>query len=127
MKFALLIYSDESAAPMPETPEAQRVFDEYLAFTTGITESGISRGGEAFHDSGAAVTVQVVDGEVVVTDAPAVDSREALGGFYSDRGTGRGGRYCRRRRTPRIALRIGRGSTGLVLGVSRWVFWCPRW
>ena len=82
MKFALLIYSDESAAPMPETPEAKRVFDEYLAFTTGITERGISRGGEAFHDSGAAVTVHVVDGETVVTDAPAVDSREALGGFY---------------------------------------------
>ena len=30
MKYALLIYSDESNAPMPETPEAQRVFDEYL-------------------------------------------------------------------------------------------------
>jgi len=82
MKFALLIYSDESVAPMPETPEAQRVFDEYLGFTTGITERGISRGGEAFHDSGTATTVQVVDGEVVVTDAPAVDSRETLGGFY---------------------------------------------
>lgn len=82
MKYVLLIYSDESAAPMPETPEAQRVFDEYLAFTTLIAERGISRGGEALHDSGAATTVRVVDGEVVTSEAPAVDSREALGGFY---------------------------------------------
>lgn len=82
MKFVLLIYSDENTAPMPETAEAQQVFDDYLAFTTRITERGISRGGEALHDSGAATTVQVVDGEVVVTKAPAVDSREVLGGFY---------------------------------------------
>ena len=82
MKFALLIYRDESTAPMPETPEARQVFAEYVAFTESITQQGISRGGEALHDSGSAATVQVVDGEVVVTDAPAVDSREALGGFY---------------------------------------------
>lgn len=82
MKFALLIYSDESAAPMPETPHAQQVFDEYASFTQRINERGISRGGEALHDSGSAVTVQVRDGETVVTAAPAVDSREALGGFY---------------------------------------------
>jgi hypothetical protein len=82
MKFALLIYSDEIAAPMPETPQAQRIFDEYFAFTTKLAERGISRGGEAFHDSGAATTVRVVDGEVILTEAPAVDSREALGGFY---------------------------------------------
>jgi len=82
MKYVLLIYSDESAAPMPETPEAQRVFDEYLVFTRRIAEQGIGRGGEALHDSGAATTVRVVDGEVVTSEAPAVDSREALGGFY---------------------------------------------
>ncbi len=82
MKFALLIYSDENTAPMPETPAAQQVFDEYVAFTTRITERGISRGGEALHDSGTAATVQVVEGEVVVTEAPAVDSRQVLGGFY---------------------------------------------
>lgn len=82
MKYALLIYSDESTQPPPDSPEAQEVMQAYFRFTDAITQRGINLGGEALHDTGAATTVRVRNGETLTTDGPFAETKEALGGFY---------------------------------------------
>jgi len=82
MKYALLIYGDESAqASTPEEQMAQ-VMKEYMEFTAAINESGHNLGGEALDSTSTATTVRVRDGETLVTDGPFAETKEALGGFY---------------------------------------------
>ena len=82
MKYALLIYDDESARPDPTSPEGQAVYEAYYAFTEEITANDVNRGGEALHDTTTATTVRVRDDELVVTDGPFAETKEQLGGFY---------------------------------------------
>lgn len=82
MKYALLIYADESAQSPPGSAEAQEMMQAYVRFTETITRRGINLGGEALHDTGAATTVRVRNGETLTTDGPFAETKEALGGFY---------------------------------------------
>ena len=81
MQYLLLIYSEESTAA-PDPAEAEKVMNEYWAYTSAINEAGASKGGEALQDSKTATTVRVKDGERVVTDGPFAETREVLGGYY---------------------------------------------
>ncbi len=82
MKYALLIYYDESRQPAPDSAESQEEFDAYLKFTQSITERGINLGGEALHPTETATTVRVREGETLTTDGPFAETKEALAGFY---------------------------------------------
>jgi hypothetical protein len=82
MRYLLLIYSEESTSA-PDPTEAEKVMNEYWAYTNAIKEAGVNQdGGEALQDSKTATTVRVKDGERVVTDGPFAETREVLGGFY---------------------------------------------
>jgi hypothetical protein len=81
MRYLLLIYSEESTGA-PDPAEAEKVMNEYWAYTNAIREASVSQGGEALQDSKTATTVRVKDGERVVTDGPFAETREVLGGFY---------------------------------------------
>lgn len=82
MKYALLIYGDESQQA-EATPEQQaEVFQHYAEFTKFLNESGANLGGEALDSTGTATTVRVRDGETLTTDGPFAETRETLGGFY---------------------------------------------
>ncbi len=82
MKYALLIYGDESQAPAEGSPEMEALIGAYYAFTAAIDEQGINRGGEALFPSTMATSVRVRDGEVLTTDGPFAETKEQLGGFY---------------------------------------------
>lgn len=82
VKYALLIYYDESAQAEPGSPEAQETFQAYMKFTESINERGINLGGEALHETSSATTVRVRDGETLTTDGPFAETKEALAGFY---------------------------------------------
>lgn len=84
MKFALLIYDEDTANPNPNPdPEAWgRVMNEYNAFTKEISEAGIYLGGEALQPNVTATTLRVRDGEAMTTDGPFIEAKEGLGGFY---------------------------------------------
>lgn len=82
MKYALLIYYEESAVAEPGSPEAMQTVNDYMKFTESINERGINLGGEALHDTDAATTVRVRSGETLATDGPFAETKEALGGFY---------------------------------------------
>ena len=79
MKYALLIYSDESQSGGADT---QEVMGQYFAFTEEINERGANLGGEALNDTSTATSVQVRDGETITTDGPFAETKEQLGGFY---------------------------------------------
>jgi len=83
MKYACLIYSDESnpaANPPYDSPEMQPIMAGYQAF--GQTAGPKITAGDALHDTNTATSVRVRDGDVVVTDGPFAETKEQLGGFY---------------------------------------------
>ena len=82
MKYAMLIYYDESQQAPPDSPAAQETFDAYMKFTAAINERGINLGGEALHSTDNATTVRVRDGQTLTTDGPFAETKEALAGFY---------------------------------------------
>ena len=81
MKYACLIYDDESTGPTdPESPEFGEMIAGYMAF--GEKHAGVIQGGEALDSVATATCVSVRDGEVTTTDGPFAETKEQLGGFY---------------------------------------------
>ena len=76
MKYALLIYDDETTADPDEdiTP--------WIQYTDELVAAGVLRGGEALQPTPTATSVRVRDGKVTTTDGPFAETREQLGGFY---------------------------------------------
>ncbi len=82
MRYALLIYGDQSGPENPSPEESQATMDAYCAFTRDIQERGVMQAGEALQPFTTATTVRVRDGETLVTDGPFAETKEQLGGFY---------------------------------------------
>src|SRR5579863_1133686 len=80
MKYALLIYTQESVeAGMP--PQEQQAYTAaYMAF--GEQYKDQITGGEALHPTSSATSVRVRDGKTLSTDGPFAETKEQLGGFY---------------------------------------------
>jgi hypothetical protein len=81
MRYLLLIYNAESDAAVPDDVAAAS-HAAYGAFTADIKARGLFQAGEALTPTSTATTVRVVDGEIVTTDGPFAETKEALGGFY---------------------------------------------
>ncbi len=82
MKYALLIYTDESLAPAEGSPEFAEMYQAYYKFTEDITNEGVNLGGEALHGIESSTSVRVRNGEQTMTDGPFAETKEQLGGFY---------------------------------------------
>ena len=82
-RYAALIYGTEA-----NEAEATRdkIMAEYMAFGETAGAAGVIGGGEALQPTSTATTVQVKGGakggDVVTTDGPFAETKEALGGFY---------------------------------------------
>lgn len=81
MQYLLLIYTEEWTQP-PSDEEIGAQMAAYNAFTDEIRAKGVMRGGEALQPTTTATTVRVRDGEIVTTDGPYAETKEALGGYY---------------------------------------------
>ncbi len=83
-RYAALIYEEEpSSAPTDE--EWGQVMAEYAEFSEKGDAAKVILGGEALHDTSTATTVHVEGGkggEIITTDGPFAETKEALGGFY---------------------------------------------
>jgi hypothetical protein len=84
-KYAALIYTAEpTTAPTPE--EYGPVMAAYMHFGETAGAAGVIAGGEALHPTHMTTTVQVKGGakggDIVTTDGPFAETKEALGGFY---------------------------------------------
>ena len=85
MKYACLIYSDESNPeinPAPDSPDFGAIMSGYMAFGQEGEAAGVIVTGDALEPTSTATSVQVRDGETFVTDGPFAETKEQLGGFY---------------------------------------------
>lgn len=83
MKYACLLYGDESdpvATPEPESEAFAEMMAGYMAFGAEF-ESKI-QAGEALEPVSTATCVRVRDGDTMTTDGPFAETKEQLGGFY---------------------------------------------
>ena len=83
-RYMFLIYNDESAlADM--TPETwQQMLEQHQAWQASVVAAGATVvGGEALAPSATATTVRTDGGAPVMTDGPFVETKEALGGYYT--------------------------------------------
>ncbi|NNE74417.1 MAG: YciI family protein [Acidimicrobiales bacterium] len=81
MKYACLIYDDESTGPTdPTSPEFAEMIAGYMAF--GEKYESVIQGGEALDSVSTSTCVKVRDGKMTTTDGPFAETKEQLGGFY---------------------------------------------
>jgi hypothetical protein len=84
-RYAALIYGVETAGETkPE--EWAAVMAEYNHFGELAGAAGVMAGGEALQDTATATTIHVSGGakggDVLTSDGPFAETKEALGGFY---------------------------------------------
>ncbi|HJT64718.1 MAG TPA: YciI family protein [Candidatus Limnocylindria bacterium] len=85
MKYAILIFDENTASPSPEPPDPAewgQVMEEYNAYTKMLRDNGLYLGGEALEPNPSATTIRIRDGKTLTTDGPFAETKEALGGFY---------------------------------------------
>jgi hypothetical protein len=86
MKYAMLVYADESPwVGLPDDERARlraesmprwiQLFEEF-----GKADPNVQ--GRELADASAAKVVRVVDGETIVTDGPFAETKEQLGGLF---------------------------------------------
>lgn len=82
MKYMLLIYGNEKAWQDLSPNDQQRMFGEYLEFSTAAKNAGKMVGGEPLQPAATATTVRVQKGKVIHKDGPYAELKEQLGGYY---------------------------------------------
>jgi hypothetical protein len=82
MRYALLIYADESIWESMGDEGRAQMYEEHGTFGAWLEEKGWIRGGEELGSTKSATTVRVRDGEVLTTDGPFAETKEQLGGLY---------------------------------------------
>jgi hypothetical protein len=84
-RYVALIYSAEPTSPQ-STEEYGPVMAAYMHFGETAGAAGVIGGGEALQPTATATTVHVAGGakggDVITTDGPFAETKEALGGFY---------------------------------------------
>ena len=78
----LLIYADENAWESTPADERAGIMREYAQLTAALREQDKLRAGEQLLPVATATTVQVRDGDALVSDGPFAETKEVLGGFY---------------------------------------------
>jgi hypothetical protein len=80
MRYALLIYTDETRDSQASQQEQETVMAAYNAFGERYKEKIVA--GEALHPTSAATTVRSRADKTLTTDGPFAETKEQLGGFY---------------------------------------------
>ncbi len=84
--YAALIYDDASKEyEQPDTEEWAAIMADYGEFGEKAGAAGVLMGGEALQPTSTATTIKVEGGkggDMVATDGPFAETKEALGGFY---------------------------------------------
>ncbi len=81
-QYMLLIYGDQSGWDDVTEADHAATLQAYGDYSSWLTEKGWMRAGDELHDTTQATSVQVRDGERLVTDGPFAETKEQLGGYY---------------------------------------------
>ena len=79
-KFLILARGTGEAYKHLSPQEMQQVIQKYMAWTEELRKAGRLLQGEKLREGGR--VVRGVNGQMIVTDGPFVESKEILGGFW---------------------------------------------
>jgi len=79
MKYAMLIYLDETAL---SEPQRQECYHESAQYAQQLSSSGRCLADMPLHPTSTATSLRIRDGKRMVTDGPFAETREQLGGFF---------------------------------------------
>jgi hypothetical protein len=86
MKYALLIYADESGwkdlSDEERAASRAEVMPRWLALFEDLEKADANVRGHELDEAGTAKVVRVRDGERIVTDGPFAETKEVLGGLF---------------------------------------------
>ncbi|QIT55764.1 YciI family protein [Aquisalimonas sp. 2447] len=82
MKYVALVYYQESIIDAMTEEEWHDLNQECVAGVERLSEQGNYVSGQPLQPVETATTVQVRDGEVIVSDGPFAETKEQLAGFY---------------------------------------------
>ncbi len=82
MRYAMLIYTQETSPDDISEEERNAVMNAYFEFTNDVRQKGIMSAGEALQPISTATSVRVRAGETLSSDGPFAETKEQLGGFY---------------------------------------------
>ena len=81
MKYVCLGYIEEGKWDSLSEAEGQRMMEECFRYDDELRKGGHFLGGEALDSARNAVTLQMKNGQVDVTDGPYAETKEVLGGI----------------------------------------------
>ena len=82
MRYAVLMYHDETHFPSLTEAEQVSYLHAHDAFEAAVEERGTLLWSSALHTTDTATTLRLVAGRPVLTDGPFAETTEQLGGFY---------------------------------------------
>jgi hypothetical protein len=82
MQYMLLIYSENGGSQSLSETELRSIYAEYFRLGDDLRAQGKLISSEELQSAANATTVQVRNGETVVTDGPFAETKEVLGGYY---------------------------------------------
>lgn len=82
MKYALLIFEDETAFRDEKGRAWEEILAAHQAFAGELAAKGVLQGGAGLKTSDTATTARKASGQYALHDGPYAEAREQLGGFY---------------------------------------------
>jgi len=82
MRYLFLLHSPDGGPPTdPDDPAVRKMYEEYGAAVTAMAEAGVLVDCAPLTPAASATTLRVRDGEVLLTDGPAAELKEQVGGY----------------------------------------------
>ena len=81
MKYLFLLHRAEDALPAPGSPEALAMFAAYGAAVAAMAKAGMLIDCAPLAPISSSTTVRVRGGETILTDGPAAELKEQVGGY----------------------------------------------
>ncbi|MCU1380216.1 MAG: YciI family protein [Acidimicrobiales bacterium] len=81
MKYLFLLNSHEDTQPEPGSPAEGEMFAAYGEAVGAMAKAGVLLDCAPLHARSDSTTVRVRDGETLLTDGPAAEIKEYLGGY----------------------------------------------
>jgi hypothetical protein len=81
MKYMFLLYGPDRPLPEPGAPEFTEMLESWDAATAAMAKAGVLIDCAPLEPPSSATTLQVRDGETLLTDGPAAEIKEQFGGY----------------------------------------------
>jgi hypothetical protein len=81
MKYLFLLYGPDRPFPQPGTGEFREMLEAWTTATEAMAKAGVLIDCAPLQPGSASTTVQVRDGQTLLTDGPTAEIKEHFGGY----------------------------------------------